>query len=79
MTATRRSAAILAIDFAGYSQLMGGDEERTLAALKALRAELIDPAIAKHHGRIVKTIGDGMLVEFASVVDTVRCADETIG
>jgi adenylate cyclase len=74
MSTTRRLAAILAADVAGYSRLMGADEEGTLARLKALRAELIDPAIAAHNGRIVKTTGDGMLVEFASVVDAVRCA-----
>jgi adenylate cyclase len=74
MTAPRRLAAILAADVAGYSRLMGVDEEGTLARLKALRADLIDPAIAGHHGRIVKTTGDGMLVEFASVVDAMRCA-----
>ncbi len=70
----RRLAAILAADIAGYSRMMGADEEGTLARLKAVRAELIDPAIANHHGRIVKTTGDGMLVEFASVVDAMRCA-----
>jgi adenylate cyclase len=70
----RRLAAILAADVAGYSRLMGADEEGTLARLKALRAELIDPAIAGHRGRIVKTTGDGLLVEFASVVDAMRCA-----
>src|SRR5512135_1979810 len=69
----RRLAAILAADVAGYSRLMGVDEEGTLAALKAYRRELIDPKIAEHHGRIVKTTGDGALVEFASVVDAVRC------
>ena len=74
MTATRRLAAILAADVAGYSRLMGADEEGTLERLKALRRELVDPKIAEHHGRIVKTTGDGMLVEFASVVDAVRCA-----
>ena len=74
MTQTRRLAAILAADIAGYSRLMGADEEGTLERLKALRAELIDPKIAEHHGRIVKTTGDGLLVEFASVVDAVRCA-----
>ncbi len=74
--AERRLAAILAADVAGYSRLMGADEERTLAALKAIRAELGDPKIAEHRGRIVKTTGDGMLVEFASVVDAVRCAVE---
>jgi adenylate cyclase len=76
MSQTRRLAAILAADIAGYSRLMGADEEGTLARLKALRAELIDPTIAEHHGRIVKTTGDGMLVEFASVVDAIRCAIE---
>jgi adenylate cyclase len=70
----RRLAAILAADVAGYSRLMGVDEEGTLARLKALRAELIDPTIAAHHGRIVKTTGDGLLVEFGSVVDAMRCA-----
>jgi TolB-like protein len=74
MTATRRLAAILAADVAGYSRLMGADEEGTLERLKALRRELVDPKIAEHHGRIVKTTGDGVLVEFASVVDAVRCA-----
>src|ERR1700682_2974355 len=72
----RRLAAILAADVAGYSRLMGVDEEETLAALKALRKSLIDPNIAEHRGRIVKTTGDGALVEFASVVDAVRCAVE---
>jgi len=74
--ATRRLAAILAADVAGYSRLMEADEEGTLERLKALRAEVIDPKIAEHHGRVVKTTGDGMLVEFASVVDAVRCAVE---
>jgi len=74
MTATRRLAAILAADVAGYSRLMGADEEGTLERLKALRRELVDPKIAERHGRIVKTTGDGMLVEFPSVVDAVRCA-----
>src|SRR5271157_1443435 len=76
MTATRRLAAILAADVAGYSRLMGADEEGTLERLKALRREHFDPKIADHHGRIVKTTGDGLLVEFASVVDAVRCAVE---
>src|SRR2546429_8419778 len=76
MTATRRLAAILAADVARYSRLMGADEEGTLERLKALRRELLDPKNAAHHGRIVKTTGDGMLVEFASVVDAVRCAVE---
>jgi adenylate cyclase len=70
----RRLAAILAADVAGYSRLMGADEEGTLERLKALRRELLDPKIAEHHGRVVKTTGDGMLVEFGSVVDAVRCA-----
>jgi TolB-like protein/class 3 adenylate cyclase/Tfp pilus assembly protein PilF len=70
----RRLAAILAADVAGYSRLMGADEVGTLAALKAYRREIIDPAIASHKGRIVKTTGDGMLVEFASAVDAVTCA-----
>jgi TolB-like protein/class 3 adenylate cyclase len=74
MSQTRRLAAILAADVAGYSRLMGADEEGTLERLKALRRELLDPKIAEHKGRIVKTTGDGLLVEFASVVDAVRCA-----
>jgi adenylate cyclase len=69
-------AAILAVDVAGYSRLMGEDEEGTLAALRAVRRELGAPKIAEHRGRIVKTIGDGLLAEFASVVDAVRCAVE---
>jgi adenylate cyclase len=76
MAATRRLAAILAADVAGYSRLIEADEEGTLGRLKALRAEIIDPKIAGHKGRIVKTTGDGLLVEFASVVDAVRCAAE---
>src|SRR5450759_3909397 len=70
----RRLAAILAADVAAYSRLMGLDEEGTLAALKRYRRELVDPKITEHRGRIVKTTGDGMLVEFVSVVDAVRCA-----
>jgi TolB-like protein/class 3 adenylate cyclase len=77
MTATRRLAAILAADVAGYSRLIGADEGGTLQALKAIRAELIDPTIAAHNGRLVKTTGDGLLVEFSSVVDALRCATET--
>lgn len=69
----RRLAAILAADIAGYSRLTGADEEGTLERLRSRCRELIDPAIAEHHGRIVKTTGDGLLVEFASVVDAVRC------
>src|SRR4030088_1761066 len=72
----RRLAAILAAYVAGYSRLMGADEEGTLAALKQLRRDLADPKIKEHRGRIVKTTGDGLLVEFASVVDAVRCAVE---
>jgi adenylate cyclase len=70
----RRLAAILAADMVGYSRLTRLDEEGTLARLRALRRDLIDPAISEHRGRLVKTIGDGLLVEFASVVDAVRCA-----
>src|SRR5271166_5489058 len=72
----RRLAAILAADVAGYSRLMGADEEGTLERLKAHRRQLVDPKIKEHRGRIVKTTGDGMLVEFPSVVDAVRCAAE---
>src|ERR1700730_176070 len=72
----RRLAAVLAADVAGYSRLMGRDEEHTLAQLKAFRKTLVDPKIASHRGRIVKTTGDGMLVEFASAVDAARCAVE---
>src|SRR5215470_12212774 len=72
----RRLAAIVAADVAGYSRLMGADEEGTLERLKALRRELLDPKITEHHGRLVKTTGDGFLVEFASVLDAVRCAAE---
>src|SRR3984885_6806705 len=72
----RRLAAVLAADVAGYSRLMGVDEEGTLARLKECRRALVDPKIAEHRGRIVKTTGDGMLVEFASAVDAVRCAVE---
>jgi adenylate cyclase len=70
----RRLAAILAADIAGYSRLMGADEEGTLAQLKAHRRELIDPKISEHRGRIVKTTGDGLLIEFPSVVEAVSCA-----
>ena len=75
----RRLAAILAADVAGYSRLMGEDEEGTLAALKAHRRALIDPKISEYRGRIVKTTGDGILIEFASVVDAVRCAVDVQG
>jgi adenylate cyclase len=74
MHAERRLAAILAADVVGYSRLMGGDEEGTLSALKALRQFLLEPKITEHRGRLVKTTGDGILVEFASTVDAVRCA-----
>jgi adenylate cyclase len=76
MTATRRLAATLAADVAGYSRLIGADEGGTLTRLKAIRAELVDPTIAAHSGRLVKTTGDGLLVEFGSVVGALRCATE---
>ena len=72
----RRLAAILAADVVGYSRLMAADEEGTMARLRAVRSEFIDPIIAEYNGRIVKLMGDGALVEFASVVDAVRCAVE---
>jgi class 3 adenylate cyclase/TolB-like protein len=75
-TATRRLAAILAADVVGYSRLMGADEEGTHERVQAHLRELVDPKIREHHGRIVKTTGDGVLAEFASVVDAVRCAGE---
>ena len=73
---TRKLAAILAADIVGYSRLAGSDEDRTLARLRALRSDLIDPTIAVHNGRVVKRTGDGILVEFRSAVDAVRCAIE---
>jgi adenylate cyclase len=76
MTETRKIAAILCADVVGYSRLAGADEDRILARLRALRSDLIDPTIAVHHGRIVKRMGDGLLIEFRSVVDAVRCAIE---
>jgi adenylate cyclase len=76
MAETRKIAAILVTDIVGYSRLAGVDEDRTLARLRGLRSDLIDPAIAVNHGRIVKRTGDGALVEFRSVVDAVRCAIE---
>src|SRR5882757_1519504 len=76
MTETRKLAAILACDVVGFSRLTGADEDRTLARLRALRSDLIDPTIAVHNGRVVKRTGDGALVEFRSVVDAVRCAIE---
>jgi len=79
MASTRRLAAILAADVAGSSRLMEADEEGTLSRLRVIRAELFDPAIAAHNGRLVKTTGDGLLVEFGSVVDALRCATEVQG
>jgi TolB-like protein/class 3 adenylate cyclase len=76
MSATRRLAAILAADAAGYSRLIGADEEGTLNRLRSIRTDMIDPKISEHRGRMVKTTGDGLLVEFASVVDALRCATE---
>ena len=76
MAETRKLAAILAADVVGYSRLTSADEDRTLARLRALRSDLIDPTIVVHHGRVVKRTGDGALVEFRSVVDAVRCAIE---
>ena len=74
MSQSRRLAAILAADVAGYSRLIGADESGTLQALRSIRAVLIDPTIAAHNGRLVKTTGDGLLVEFGSVVDALLCA-----
>src|SRR4029077_10701293 len=76
MAETRKIAAILVADLVGYSRLAGADEDRTLARLRGLRSDLIDPAIAAHHGRTVKRTGDGSIVEFRSVVDAVRCGIE---
>ena len=76
MSETRKLVAILAADIAGYSRLVGADEDRTLARLRGLRSDLIDSAISVHHGRVVKRTGDGILIEFRSVVDAVRCAIE---
>ena len=76
MSQTRRLAAILAADVAGYSRLIGTDEEGTLNRLRSIRAEVIDPKITEHRGRIFKTTGDGLLVEFSSVIDALRCATE---
>jgi adenylate cyclase len=76
MTETRKLAAILAADVVGYSRLAGADEDRTLSRLRGLRSDLVDPAIAAHHGRVVKRTGDGALVEFRSVVNAVSCAVE---
>jgi adenylate cyclase len=76
VTTTRRLAAILAADVAGYSRLIGTDEQGTLNKLRSIRAEVVDPKIQEHHGRLVKTTGDGLLVEFGSVVNALRCAVE---
>ena len=76
MSETRKLAAILVADVVGYSRLAGADEDRTLARLRGLRSDLIDPAIAMHHGRVVKRTGDGSIIEFRSVVNAVRCAIE---
>ena len=76
MTETRKLAAIVVADVVGYSRLAGADEDRTLARLRGLRSDLLDPAIAAHHGRIIKRTGDGIIIEFRSVVDAVRCALE---
>src|SRR5271169_5835614 len=76
MSETRKLAAILAADVVGYSRLARGDEELTLARLRTLRSDLIDPTIAVHNGRVVKRTGDGVIVEFRSVVEAARCALE---
>src|SRR5450755_409616 len=76
MSETRKLVAILAADVVGFSRLAGADEDRTLARLRALRSDLIDPTVAVHNGRVVKRTGDGSIVEFRSVVDAVRCAVE---
>src|ERR1700732_694950 len=76
MAETRKLAAILVADVAGYSRLAGADEDRTLARLRTLRSDLIDPIISVHHGRVVKRTGDASIIEFRSVVDAVRCAVE---
>jgi adenylate cyclase len=76
MASIRRLAAVVAADIAGYSRLIGADEDGTLHRLRDIRAEVIDPILATHHGRLVKTTGDGLLVEFGSVVDALRCANE---
>src|SRR5437764_2322359 len=76
MSQTRRLAAILAADVAGYSRLIGADEESTLDRLRSIRSNVIDPKIAEYRGRVFKTMGDGLLVEFARVVDALRYATE---
>jgi adenylate cyclase len=77
MSENRKIAAILAADVVGFSRLAAADEDRALARLRALRSDLIDPTIAVHKGRVVKRTGDGLLVEYRSVVDAVRCAGLT--
>src|SRR5271154_5383168 len=79
MSETRKIAAILVADVVVYSRLAGADEDRTLARLRTLRSDLIDPTIAVHQGRVVKRTGDGLIVEFRSIVDAVRCAIEIQG
>ena len=76
MKESRKLAAILAADVVGFSRLAGADEEGVLASLRALRSDFTDPTIAAHHGRVVKRTGDGLIVEFRSVVDGLRCAIE---
>ena len=76
MTEGRKLAAILVSDIVGFSRMAGEDEERTLARLRALRGDLVDPAIAAHGGRIIKSTGDGVIAEFRSVVEATRCAIE---
>src|SRR5271168_5540493 len=76
MGETRKIAAILAADIVGFSRMISADEDSTLALLRALRSDLIDPTVARHNGRVFKRTGDGALVEFRSVVDAVRCAIE---
>src|SRR5271168_2153426 len=76
MSETRKLAAILVTDIVGYSRLAGADEERTLARIRGLRSDLVEPTVAAHRGRVVKRTGDGSIIEFRSVVDAVRCAIE---
>jgi adenylate cyclase len=76
VNSTRRLAAILAADVAGYSRLIGTAEQGTLNRLRSIRTEVVDPKINEHHGRLVKTTGDGLLIEFGSVIDALRCAVE---
>ena len=79
MAATRRLAAVLAADMAGYSRLIGVDEQGTLDRLRTIRSEIVDPSVATHNGRIVKTTGDGFLAEFGSTVEALRCASDIQG